>query len=69
MFRTKGQVDEAGSIQNVGTKKCLEPVEIDSEVQVTSADCSGDTIQNFTIYENGEIVHDDSGLCLGNMAG
>lgn len=48
---------------------CLEPVEIDSEVQVTSVECSEDTNQNFTIYENKEIVHDNSGMCLGNMVG
>lgn len=48
---------------------CLEPVEIDSETQVTSAECSDDTNQNFTMYQNKEIVHDNSGMCLGNMKG
>ena len=42
------------------------PVENSHEAQITSIECNNDDAnQQFTVYNNGEIVHDLTGFCLG----
>lgn len=67
MFRTKGEVLANGNIANYGSDRCMIPVENSNEAQVTTIVCDDDDVnQQFSIYENGEIVHNVSGLCLGD---
>lgn len=69
MFRNKGQKLGTGRLQNVGTKTCLSPLTVVDQVKVSSTKCEQEDIQKFNLYDNGEIIHEVSGMCLGNQEG
>lgn len=67
MIRSTGAAIAQGLLENVGSEQCLIPVADVHDAQVTTIECDDrDLNQQFTMYENGEIRHDVTGLCLGD---
>lgn len=67
MFRSTGAAVFDGIIENVASQRCLVPVANIHDAQVSTIECDDkDLNQKFTLYENGEIRHDMTGLCLGD---
>lgn len=58
---------ESGHLRNEGSGECLVPVANEMEARVTSAECVEDDNQKWSSFTNGEIVHNSTGYCLGNL--
>ena len=61
-FNARGKRVASGRLQVQVTGLCLTPSQDGS--QMTFEDCKEGSSQRFTFYENGQIVHEESGLCL-----
>lgn len=58
-----------GHLRNVGNELCLVPVANEIQAQVTFQECEEDDNQKWTSFTSGEIKHNPTGYCLGNLSG